>query len=120
MTTYDRIKELCEKEGFAISSIPQKIPGISINKASITGWKNGSVPRPDKLKAIADYFGVSIAYLKGEEEAEPAALPLTVNFDGNILTLSKQETELLSIFQKLSVIDQAKLLIQAEDMLNKG
>lgn len=65
MTTYEKIKDLCEKQGFAISSIGQKIPGLSINKASITGWKNGSVPRPDKIKAIADYFGVSVDYLLG-------------------------------------------------------
>ena len=59
MTTYEKIKILCEKEGFSISSMPQKIPGLSISKASITGWKNGSVPRPEKLKLIAEYFGVS-------------------------------------------------------------
>lgn len=64
MNTYERIKELCEKNGFSISSIGDKIPGLSINKASVTGWKNGSVPRPDKIKAIADYFGVSYEYLR--------------------------------------------------------
>ena len=47
MTTYEKIKELCEKEGFSISALSQNIPGLSVNKASITGWKNGSKPRPD-------------------------------------------------------------------------
>ena len=37
MTTYEKIKKLCEDEGFAISSLPEKIPELSINKASITG-----------------------------------------------------------------------------------
>lgn len=63
MTTYEKIKKLCEREGFAISSLGERITNLTINKASITGWKNGSKPRPDKLKAIADYFGVSIEYL---------------------------------------------------------
>lgn len=70
MTTYEKIKELCEKEGFSISSISQKIPGLSISKASITGWKNGSKPRPDKIKAIADYFGVTPEYLLGWSQDE--------------------------------------------------
>lgn len=66
MTTYEKIKFLCEKEGFPISSLSQHIPGLSVNKASITGWKNGSRPRPDKIKTIADYFNVSHEWLLNE------------------------------------------------------
>lgn len=70
MTTYERIKELCEKDGFNISNIGMVIPGLSVTKASVTGWKNGSKPRPEKLKSIAEYFGVTVEYLlKGESEA---------------------------------------------------
>lgn len=69
MTTYERIKYLCEKEGFAVSRISEMIPGLSVNKASVTGWKKGSLPRPDKIKAIADYFGVTVDYLLGKEDS---------------------------------------------------
>lgn len=75
MTTYEKIKELCEKEGFSISALSQNIPGLSVNKASITGWKNGSKPRPDKMKAIADYFGVSVEWLQGTSEQKEKPLP---------------------------------------------
>lgn len=62
MTIYEKIKKLCEKEGFPISSIGEKIPSLHISKASISGWKKGATPRPDKIKAIADFFGVGIEY----------------------------------------------------------
>lgn len=77
VSPYEKIKELCEKEGFSISALSQNIPGLSVNKASITGWKNGSKPRPDKMKAIADYFGVSVEWLQGtsEQKEKPLSEP---------------------------------------------
>ena len=75
MNSYEIIKKLCESRGFSISSIGSKIPNLSITGASISGWKKGSKPRPDKIKAIADYFGVPISYLTGTEDAPPPAQP---------------------------------------------
>lgn len=38
-----------------------------ITKSTFTDWKNGrSEPKLDKLKKIADYFGVSIEYFLEE------------------------------------------------------
>lgn len=67
MSIYEKIQMLCEGEGFPISSIGQKIAGLSISKASVTGWKKGSMPRADTLKIIADHFGVTVKYLKNED-----------------------------------------------------
>ena len=43
-----------------------------ISTATLSNWKNGNyVPKVDKLKILADYFGVSIEYFleqKGSEE----------------------------------------------------
>ncbi len=93
MTTYEKIRELCEKEGFSISSLGEKIPGLSINKASITGWKNGSKPRPGKIKAIADYFGVSVEYLTCESPAQKDS-PNYFNME-NIFPLKTKKVPLL-------------------------
>lgn len=41
---------------------------LGYSKTMATNWKKGSVPRDSTLLKIADYFGVSVAYLKGEEE----------------------------------------------------
>ncbi len=127
MTTYEKIKELCENAGFSISSISQKIPGLSINKASITGWKNGSKPRPDKIKAIADYFGVTVEYLTSDEEVSVQTVqdnhgiighthaPVTI-INGSEKKLTEQELALLEIFGKLDVVKQAQLLAYAADL----
>ena len=129
MTTYEKIKLLCEKDGFSISSMPQKIPGLSISKASITGWKNGSVPRPEKLKAIADYFNVTPESLLIDETVSVQTVqdnhgiigntnaPVTI-MNGNS-HLTEQETELINLFRKMSVIQQAQLLVNATELLGK-
>lgn len=127
MTTYEKVKELCENAGFSISSISQKIPGLSINKASITGWKNGSKPRPDKIKTIADYFGVSVGYLTNDEAVNLQTVqdnhgiiglthaPVTI-INGSERTLTDQEMELLNIFESLGVMERAKLLVFAAEL----
>lgn len=127
MTTYEKIKELCENAGFSISSISKKIPGLSINKASITGWKNGSKPRPDKIKAIADYFGVTVEYLTSDEEVSVQTVqdnhgiighthaPVTI-INGSEKKLTEQELALLELFGKLDVVKQAQLLAYAADL----
>lgn len=129
MTTYEKIKLLCEKDGFSTSSMPQKIPGLSISKASITGWKNGSVPRPEKLKAIADYFNVTPESLLSDETVSAQTVqdnhgiigntnaPVTI-MNGNS-HLTEQETELINLFRKMSVIQQAQLLVNAAELLGK-
>lgn len=67
MTLYEKVQLLCQKEGFAISNLGERIPGLP--RATISGWARGSVPRPEKLKAIADYFGVDVSYLTSEDSA---------------------------------------------------
>lgn len=124
MTTYEKIKELCEKEGFSISALSQHIPGLSVNKASITGWKNGSKPRPDKIKAIADYFGVSTEYLLNDDitvEASHNTINGNNNIIGNGNTVSNGFTEqqkvLIDMFNKMDVVQQAQLLTYAAELL---
>ncbi len=40
-----------------------------ISATTFTDWKNGrSTPKVDKLKRIADYFGVSLEYMMGAKE----------------------------------------------------
>lgn len=42
---------------------------IGEQTAMISNWKAGRyTPKPDKIKKIADYFGVPISYFYGDEE----------------------------------------------------
>lgn len=46
---------------------------IGLSNAAPTGWKQGAVPRESALKRIADYFGVTVEYLKGETDIKNPA-----------------------------------------------
>lgn len=101
MSTYEKIKELCEKAGFPISAIREKVPGLSISKASITGWKKGSKPRPDKIKAIADFFGVTVEYLLDDTQpAEPSRPTATGSASNSYgFVLSENEKRLVLAYR---------------------
>lgn len=129
MTLYEKVQLLCKKEGFEISNIGENIPGLTISKASITGWKKGSKPRADKIKLIADYFGVDAEYLTDDTITTPQYIrdnhgiigdthaPVTIMSGDSPLT--EQETELLNVFRKLNVLKQAQLLVKAAEMLEE-
>ena len=62
---YQRFEALLKSSGNTVYRVA-KATGIS--NSSFTDWKNGrSAPKADKLKLIADYFGVSVDYLVGSE-----------------------------------------------------
>lgn len=62
---WDILVELCkEKEVY-----PNRVAAdIGLSSASVTSWKNGSVPRSLTLSKLADYFNVTPEYLLGKEE----------------------------------------------------
>lgn len=70
MTLYEKVQMLCRKEGFEISNLGEKVPGLSITRGSISGWKRGATPRAPVVKAIADYFGVTTEYLMNDDVNE--------------------------------------------------
>ena len=53
---YRKIKKLCEKEGISIAALERS---CGLGNATIRAWDEGS-PRVDRLKPVADYFGVTI------------------------------------------------------------
>ena len=133
MTLYEKIQVLCKKEGFEISNLGEHIPGLNVTKGSISKWKSGAVPRAKTVKAVADYFGVSIDYLKDDNVAmnvetiqdnrgiveRTAHTPAAIT-NSTERKLTDQEIELLNIFEKLSIMDRAKLLVFANGLQNGG
>lgn len=68
MEFWDNLYKECKIRGIS----PNKLGEIlNITSGTITGWKKGSYPNADRLKAIADYFGVSMDYLMGRIESDP-------------------------------------------------
>ena len=65
---------LCHSNEMSPSAVCKK---LGLSTTMVTKWKAGSVPRDTTLITIAEFFGVSVEYLKGEEEStESEIVPL--------------------------------------------
>lgn len=130
MTLYEKIQMLCKREGFEISNLGEKIPGLSITKGSISKWKSGAMPRANTIKAIAEYFGVAPDYLSSSEFSVDTNTvkdnhgiighvhaPVKI-INGSERKLSDQEIELLNLYSDLGVVEKAKLLVFASELKN--
>lgn len=57
---YEKYVKLRDEKGVTDYRVASE---TGITKSTFTDWKNGrSSPKLDKLKAIADFFGVSLEY----------------------------------------------------------
>ena len=61
------IKNLCKERGITIPTVEK---ACGLKPSTIYKWDQ-SIPAVDKVKAVADYFGVSIGYLLGAAEDQP-------------------------------------------------
>lgn len=64
----DKIRALCESRGKAVGAV-EVACGLSVG--AISKW-NASSPTVKNLKAVADYFGVTVDELLREEAADAA------------------------------------------------
>ena len=61
---YQKYVELREKAGVTDYEVAKR---TGVSTATLSNWKAGRyIPKVDKLKAISDYFGVSLEYFLGE------------------------------------------------------
>lgn len=61
---YKKIYNLCQKRGISIARLERE---LRFGNATVRGWASSS-PTVDKLKAVADYFGVTIDDLLTEDD----------------------------------------------------
>lgn len=64
MTTFDRLKILCDEQKISIVELEEK---LGFGRNSLYGWKK-KVPNGANLEKVADYFSVSVDYLLGRTE----------------------------------------------------
>jgi transcriptional regulator with XRE-family HTH domain len=64
--------KLCNERGEAPSAVCEH---VGLSNSAYSKWDETSVPRTATLYRIAEYFNVSVAYLKGEEpDSDPIQL----------------------------------------------
>lgn len=61
---WNNLVTLCAEHNITPSALTKE---LSIAKGVVTKWKNGSIPHQTTLIKIANYFNVTVEYLKGDE-----------------------------------------------------
>lgn len=62
---YTNISNLCKKRGISIAKLEKE---MGFGNATVRGWANSS-PTVEKLKAVADYFGVTVDALLADDDS---------------------------------------------------
>lgn len=89
---YKIFSELMEEKGLTAYKVSKE---TGISQSVLSAWKKGtSVPRPVTFKILADYFGVSVEYLRGET-AERTAKEKPADLGG----LSEEELDYIKWFR---------------------
>ena len=66
MTTFERIEELRKKKGISQGALEKE---LGISNGSISKWRYHE-PTAERLQKVANYFGVTMEYLKDGKEDE--------------------------------------------------
>ena len=65
MTFWERFYELCLENGTRPNPVCKK---LGFSNSTATHWKAGQLPGLASLEKIADYFNVSVDYLRGKTD----------------------------------------------------
>src|SRR5699024_10127289 len=81
MSTLERVKKLCDNHGITVPMLEERL-GIPNN--TIYQWKEGSKRKPslERLEMIADYFNVSLDYLRGRT-TETKVETIAAHYEGD-------------------------------------
>lgn len=64
MSVYDKIKKLCDENHIAVTALEKE---LGFGRGSIGKMRYGTRPNAERLKKIADYFGIPLEELMEEE-----------------------------------------------------
>ena len=66
--SYKVFQELCQRNGIRPADVSR---ATGIATSTFTSWKQGVYePKPEKLRKIAEYFGVSVEYMMSGENPD--------------------------------------------------
>lgn len=110
MSFYERLEGLCIDNGIAMSNLGQfvKVGNNPISRATVSGWREGAVPRNSTIKAIADYFHVDVNWLATGKHSTGVNPFESVD----LLPLSSQEEEIIRMFRSATEMGKIRILSQ--------
>lgn len=101
MSTYDKVKELCEKNGTTIKSLEKE---IGLGNGTISYWKKGS-PKAELISRVANYFNVSVDSLLENDNGAFVSYKVDVPFKFSHNENKKEIIKLLRIVEGLPKSD---------------
>ena len=118
---WNRFVALCAEKGKKPNPVAKE---LGFSSGSVTSWKQGSTPHDTTLQKIADYFGVTVAYLKGIEEKEEAPTAETVEADdlNEMLEELKNRPEMRMLFSlaKGATKEDVELAVQIIERMRRN
>lgn len=119
MNFYTRVEELRKSKGISQGSLEKQ---LGFSNGSVSKWRN-SMPTPERLKKLADFFQVSVDYLVTGEQA---ASTLTYSLDTETAETAQQifdhDKVLFDVYRsadKERLVEYAKKLKELQDMERK-
>ena len=109
---WERYSTICNNNGKSPNGVAK---AIGLSTAICTKWKNGAVPNSEALIKLANYFDVTTDYLLGRSD-NPTMTPPAEDID----TQAADGAALLAIYNRLSPVDRAKLLLYADGLTHNG
>ena len=88
---WNRFLSECKRIGKKPNPVARE---LGISSGTITGWKNGSIPKTSVLDKLATFFGCTTDYLLGLSDCRTAEETADV-----LLRLSEQEKILIKFFR---------------------
>jgi transcriptional regulator with XRE-family HTH domain len=87
---YNYFVELCNRAKISPSKAAQQ---IGLSKSSVSGWKNGSVPRDSQIMRIADFFGIPVSDIYSVVNSQREAIFNRTEFEKYTMNRAEKATE---------------------------
>lgn len=113
MDTLDKISDLLIRQGKRQKDLTDF---LGIDKSAYAAWKSGKTTSYNRyIPQIAAFFDVPVDYLLGRSDAPTMTMP-----PEDVDTSTADGAALLAIYNRLSPVDRAKLLLYADGLTHNG
>lgn len=109
---YNYFVELCNRAKISPSKAAQK---IGLSKSSVSGWKNGSVPRDSQIMRIADFFGIPASDIYSVVNSQRAAIFNRTEFEKYTMNRAEEAQEEKETASALN--EKVEAIMKVYDML---